>query len=41
VTANILLAVERSVEGGVPKAAEHSMEKLKWYVVFLGPNVVS
>jgi hypothetical protein len=37
----MLLAVERSVEGGVPKAAEQSMENLKRYVVFLALNVVS
>jgi hypothetical protein len=33
--------VERTVEGGVPKAAEKAMENLKWYVVFLAPKVVS
>ena len=32
--------MERSVKGGVPKAAEQAMEKLKWCVVFLAPNVV-
>jgi len=30
--------VEKSVEGGVPKAAEQAMEKLKRYVVFLAPK---
>jgi hypothetical protein len=33
--------MERTVVGGVPKAAEQAMEKLKWYVVFLAPKVVS
>jgi hypothetical protein len=30
--------VERTIEGGVPKAAEQAMENLKWYVVFLVPS---
>jgi hypothetical protein len=34
-TANRLLAVERTVVNGVPKAAEEAMENLKSYVVFL------
>ena len=33
-TANRLLAVERTVVGGVPKAAEEAMENLRSYVVF-------
>ena len=33
-TANRLLAVERTIVSGVPKAAEEAMEKLKSYVVF-------
>ena len=37
-TANRLLAVERTVVSGVPKAAEEAMENLKSYVVFLAPN---
>jgi len=35
------LAVERAVEGGVPKVAEQAMENLKRYVVFLTPKVIS
>jgi hypothetical protein len=37
-TANRLLAVERTVVGGVPKAAEEAMENLKLYVVFCAPE---
>ena len=33
-TANRLLAVERTILSGVPKAAEKAMENLKLYVVF-------
>ena len=33
-TANRVLAVERTVVSGVPKAAEKAMEDLKLYVVF-------
>jgi hypothetical protein len=35
--ANRLLAVERTVVSGVPKAAEEAMENLKKYVVFRAP----
>ena len=38
-TANRLLAVERTVASGVPKAAEEAMEHLKSYVVFPAPKV--
>ena len=37
-TANRLLAVERSVVIGVPKAAKQEMEKLTQYVVPPGPD---
>ena len=37
-TANRLLAVERTVVCGIPKASEEAMEKLKSYVVFLVPK---
>ena len=37
-TANRLLAVERTVVSGVPKAAEEAMEKLKSYVFFRAPK---
>ena len=37
-TANRLLAVERAVVSGVPKAAEEAMENLKSYVVFRAPK---
>ena len=40
-TANRLLAVERSVAIGVPKAAEQEMEKLTRYVVLPAPNGIS
>jgi hypothetical protein len=41
VTAKRLLAVERTVEGGTPKAAEEAMENLELYVAFLAPKVIS
>ena len=34
-TANRLLAVERTVDSGIPKGAEVAMEKLKSYVFFV------
>ena len=34
-TANRLLAVERTIAIGIPKAAEQEMERLKKYVAFL------
>jgi len=37
-TANRLMAVERTVAIGVPKAAEQEMEKLKQYVAFRAPK---
>ena len=37
-TANRLLAVERTIVSGVPKAAEDAMENLKSYVVFPVPE---
>ena len=37
-TANRLLAVERTIVSGVPKAAEKAMANLKSYVVFCAPK---
>ena len=37
-TANRLLALERTVISGVPKAAEEAMENFKSYVVFRSPE---
>ena len=40
-TSNRLLAVERTLGIGVPKAAQQEMEKLKQYVVLPAANGIS